>query len=163
MTTKTRKTRISFSPAQKNEYAKLMVEENYTNKQIMDLSGAGASAVIRWKKQYLAEQKGEEVKGRIPLDADKRRIKELEAQLADSKEDVRLLKKPHYYQGGKQKPNIPNLLERKFDQQEPNTHWVGDITYIRSHQGWSYLATVLDLATREIVGYALSQTPESLS
>lgn len=74
---------------------------------------------------------------------------------------VKSPKKPHYYQGGKQKPNIPNLLERKFDQQEPNTHWVGDIIYIRSHQGWSYLATVLDLATREIVDYALSQTPDS--
>ena len=91
--TKTRKARINFSPAQKHEYAKLMAEENYTNKQIMDLSGADPTAASRWKKQYLAEQKGEEVKGKIPLDADKRRIKELEAELADSKEDVRLLKK----------------------------------------------------------------------
>ncbi|ORU95147.1 MAG: integrase, partial [Cycloclasticus sp. symbiont of Poecilosclerida sp. M] len=70
-------------------------------------------------------------------------------------------KKPHYYQGGKQKPNIPNLLKRQFNQQQANTHWVGDITYIRNYQGWSYLATVLDLGTREIVGYALSQTPDA--
>jgi transposase InsO family protein len=42
-----------------------------------------------------------------------------------------------------------------------NTHWVGDITYIRHHQGWSYLATVLDLGSREIVGYTLSQAPDA--
>jgi len=39
--------------------------------------------------------------------------------------------------------------------------WVGDITYIRSHQGWSYLDTALDLATREIVGYTLLQTSDA--
>ena len=70
-----------------------MVEENYTNKQIMELSGAGASAVTRWKKQYLAEQRGEFTEGKVPLDAAQRRIKELEKELAESKEDVRLLKK----------------------------------------------------------------------
>lgn len=74
---------------------------------------------------------------------------------------ARFPKKPHYYQGGKQKPTIPNLLKRQFDQEQANTHWVGDITYIRNHQGWSYLATVLDLGTREIVGYALSKTPDA--
>jgi len=70
-------------------------------------------------------------------------------------------KKPHYYPSGKQMPNIPNLLKRQFNQETVNTHWVGDITYIRNHQGWSYLATVLDLGTREIVGYHLSQTPDA--
>ena len=70
-------------------------------------------------------------------------------------------KKPHYYPSGKQKPNIPNELKRQFNPPQVNTHWVGDITYIRHHQGWSYLATVLDLGSREIVGYALSQTPDA--
>ncbi len=36
---------------------------------------------------------------------------------------------------------------------------VGDITYIRTWQGWSYLACVMDLSTKEVVGYALSQSP----
>jgi transposase InsO family protein len=70
-------------------------------------------------------------------------------------------KKPHYYPSGKQLPTIPNRLKRQFNQDKVNTHWVGDITYIRNHQGWSYLATVLDLGSREIVGYALSQTPDA--
>jgi putative transposase len=70
-------------------------------------------------------------------------------------------KKPHYYPSGKQLPTIPNILKRQFNQDKINTHWVGDITYIRNHQGWSYLATVLDLGSREIVGYALSRTPDA--
>jgi len=47
MTTKNRKSRIYFTPAQKHEYAKLMVEANYTNKQIMELSGASQTAVCQ--------------------------------------------------------------------------------------------------------------------
>ena len=70
-------------------------------------------------------------------------------------------KKPHYYPSGKEKPDIPNLLKRQFNPSQVNTHWVGDITYIRNHHGWSYLATVLDLGSREIIGYALSQTPDA--
>ncbi len=70
-------------------------------------------------------------------------------------------RKPHYYPSGKQRLDIPNLLKRNFNQKQVNSHWVGDITYIRNHQGWSYLATVLDLGSREIVGYALSKTPDA--
>ena len=58
-------------------------------------------------------------------------------------------KKPHYYPSGNQLPTIPNILKRQFKQDKINTHWVGDITYIRNHQRWSYLATVLDLGSRE--------------
>lgn len=71
-------------------------------------------------------------------------------------------KKPHYYPAGSEKPDIPNLLKRQFNPNTMNTHWVGDITYIRNHQGWSYLATVFDLGTKEVVGYALSQTPDAV-
>lgn len=74
---------------------------------------------------------------------------------------AKIPKKPHYYPSGKQKPNIPNKLNRQFNPDQVNTHWVGDITYIRNYQGWSYLATVMDLGSREVVGYALSQTPDA--
>ena len=93
MTSKIRKARQSFTPAQKLEYAKLMVEENYTIQQVMDLSFAGSTAVSRWKQQFLAEQRGEFVGGKAALDVDKRRIQELEKQLAESRMDVALLKK----------------------------------------------------------------------
>jgi hypothetical protein len=46
----------NFTIEQKLDYAKLMVNENYINKKIMAISGAGPSAVTRWKRQYLAEK-----------------------------------------------------------------------------------------------------------
>jgi len=93
MTDKIRKTRKDFTPDQRLEYAKLMVEERYSNQQVIDLSGAGSTAVSRWKRQYLSEQRGEVTQGKVALDSDKRRIQMLEKQLADSQRDITLLKK----------------------------------------------------------------------
>ena len=71
-------------------------------------------------------------------------------------------KKRHYYpNSGQEHKYAPNLLKRDFCPENNNTHWVGDITYISTHQGWSYLACVLDLSTKEIVGYAMSQSPNA--
>ncbi|MFC0179176.1 DDE-type integrase/transposase/recombinase [Thorsellia kenyensis] len=56
---------------------------------------------------------------------------------------------------------MPNLLNRQFNQPELNTHWCSDITYIRTVKGWSYLATILDLANKEIVGYATSESADT--
>ena len=56
------------------------------------------------------------------------------------------------------KHNLPvsdNLLNRKFNVELPNKHWVGDISYIHTKQGWLYLATVIDLYSRAIVGWSL--------
>jgi transposase InsO family protein len=50
----------------------------------------------------------------------------------------------------------PNLLDRNFTAEAPNTVWVGDITYIRTTAGWQYLATVIDLYSRMIVGWAMA-------
>ena len=71
-------------------------------------------------------------------------------------------RKRHYYpDSGQEHKYAPNLLNREFKPEKPNTHWVGDITYIRTYQGWSYLACVMDLKTKEIVGYALSKSPNA--
>ena len=48
----------------------------------------------------------------------------------------------------------PNRLERKFQSEQPDRVWVGDITQIRTGQGWLYLAVLLDLFSRRVVGYA---------
>lgn len=54
-------------------------------------------------------------------------------------------------------PTAPNLLEREFDvgTHEPDQVWVADITYVPTREGWLYLAVVLDLATRIVVGWSL--------
>src|SRR5215212_6271475 len=49
---------------------------------------------------------------------------------------------------------IPNLLQRQFTVTRPNKSWVTDITYIRTWQGWLYLAVVMDLFSRRVVGWA---------
>ena len=53
---------------------------------------------------------------------------------------------------------IPNRLQRQFTTSRPNQAWVTDITYIRTWQGWLYLAVVLDLFSRKVVGWAAKQT-----
>jgi transposase InsO family protein len=49
-----------------------------------------------------------------------------------------------------------NVLNRQFDQVLPNRAWAADITYIRTRSGWLYLAVVLDLHSRKIVGWAMA-------
>ena len=50
----------------------------------------------------------------------------------------------------------PNLLERNFTADQPNQTWAGDITYIWTHEGWLYLAVILDLHSRRVIGWAVS-------
>lgn len=49
----------------------------------------------------------------------------------------------------------PNLLDRKFNVAEPNRVWVSDITYIWTMEGWLYLASIMDLYSRKIIGWSL--------
>jgi putative transposase len=53
-------------------------------------------------------------------------------------------------------PVAPNILERDFTATEPNTKWVGEVTYIPTTQGWLYLAVILDLYSRAVVGWSMS-------
>jgi len=53
-------------------------------------------------------------------------------------------------------PIAPNVLEREFKADLPNTAWVTDVTYVWTREGWLYLAAILDLFSRRIVGWAAS-------
>jgi len=50
----------------------------------------------------------------------------------------------------------PNLLDRNFTADQPNQKWAGDITYIWTREGWLYLAVILDLHSRRVIGWAVS-------
>ena len=54
------------------------------------------------------------------------------------------------------KTAAPNLVDRRFDRDAPNDVWVGDISYLRTGEGWLYLAVVVDLFSRKVVGWAVS-------
>ena len=66
-------------------------------------------------------------------------------------------------QGHYGKPAVvaPNRLEQQFDAQAPNQVWVTDITYIRTHEGWLYLAVVIDLFSRQVVGWSMQSRMET--
>jgi transposase InsO family protein len=55
-------------------------------------------------------------------------------------------------------PVVENILNRAFAAPAPNTKWAADITYIRTHEGWLYLAVVMDLFSRRIVGWSMQAT-----
>lgn len=68
----------------------------------------------------------------------------------------------HTYKKAQQEHHFaPNLLERQFAVTEPNQVWCGDVTYIWTGQRWSYLAIVIDLFARKVIGWAMSNSPDS--
>lgn len=56
----------------------------------------------------------------------------------------------------------PNLLQRAFEAEAPNTKWVTDITFIETLEGWLFLAAVLDLFSRAIVGWAMADKQDEV-
>src|SRR5436190_23248882 len=58
-------------------------------------------------------------------------------------------------------PVAENVLDRRFDPEEPNAAWVADVTYIPTREGWLYLAVVEDLYSRMVVGWSMADTMTS--
>ncbi|MBC3210436.1 IS3 family transposase [Pseudomonas sp. SWRI111] len=67
----------------------------------------------------------------------------------------------HYRRATKPAVVAPNILDRRFNPTQPDTLWAGDITYIRVGNSWLYLAVVMDLFSRRIVGWACSRTADA--
>ncbi len=53
-------------------------------------------------------------------------------------------------------PPLPDLIGRRFAAGRPDVAWVGDITYVATGEGWLYLASVLDLGSRRLLGYSMA-------
>lgn len=60
-------------------------------------------------------------------------------------------------QSNHNRPVAPNLLEQQFTTDQPNKVWVTDITYLATDEGWLYLAVMIDLYSRQVVGWAMSE------
>jgi putative transposase len=65
------------------------------------------------------------------------------------------------FRGGDLNLAAPNTLDREFEVDQPNQSWVTDFTYIRTHEGWLYLTIVLDLFSRQIVGWSMKSSPKA--
>lgn len=63
-------------------------------------------------------------------------------------------RKPRH-RGGVTHVVTPNRLQRQFSPRTPNEAWVTDITFIKTHEGWLYLAVVVDLFSRRVVGWSM--------
>ncbi len=57
-------------------------------------------------------------------------------------------------------PAAPNLVQRQFRVEQANSIWVGDMTFIRTRQGWLHLAVLLDLYSRRVIGWSMSERPD---
>jgi putative transposase len=69
-------------------------------------------------------------------------------------------KKHRVHKSGPPATVAPNHLQRQFDLAKPDLVWVTDITYIRTHEGWLYVAIVLDLFSRQIIGWSMQSRME---
>lgn len=58
------------------------------------------------------------------------------------------------------RPVAPNVLDQSFEVGEPNKVWASDITYVYTRRGWAYLAAILDLGSRKVVGWRVEPTME---
>tara|TARA_R110002094_G_scaffold215113_1_gene185616 strand:- start:1494 stop:2351 length:858 start_codon:yes stop_codon:yes gene_type:complete len=76
------------------------------------------------------------------------------AQAADIKAQIGYKRRPGSY-GGKPAVIADNKLDRRFDVDAPNRFWVTDITYIRTYEGWLFLAVVIDLYSRRVIGWSM--------
>jgi len=84
------------------------------------------------------------------------------AKMAGIKAQIGYKRRPSKY-GGRPSVIINNTLDRQFDVMSPDRVWVTDITYIKTNEGFTYLAVVIDLFSRRVVGWAMqSRQPTDL-
>jgi len=75
-------------------------------------------------------------------------------RLAGIRAQIGYKRRPGAY-GGRPSVVVDNTLDRQFDVEAPDRAWVTDITYIRTHEGFAYLAVVLDLYSRRVIGWSI--------
>lgn len=109
----------------------------------------------KYKRRYGSPRIHDELRD-MGIRCSKKRVERLMGELGIKARHKRLFRvttnSKHNY------PVAPNLLNRQFEVDAPNRVWVADITYIRTFEGRLYLATVMDLYSRKIVGWSMSET-----
>lgn len=83
------------------------------------------------------------------------RLRRQQGLLAKRIRRFRVMHEPHEFA-----PPAPNRLQQRFVAAAPNRIWAGDLTAIATRAGWVYLAVILDLYSRRVIGWAMSRKPE---
>ena len=65
------------------------------------------------------------------------------------------------FSGGNVSHIAPNTLDRQFNVDKPDLAWVTDFTFIRTHEGWLYLTVVIDLFSRQVIGWSMKNNPKA--
>jgi putative transposase len=76
-------------------------------------------------------------------------------------ESRRRYKRHRGFRGGNENLAAANTLDRQFEMPKPNQVWVTDFTYVRTHEGWLYVTIVIDLFSRQVVGWSMKNTPKA--
>ncbi|SOZ75293.1 transposase [Cupriavidus taiwanensis] len=116
-----------------------------------------------WKRKFVATTNSRHDRGsrRVARDLAKQGLKvgRYRARTLMRQEELRPVWKRKFVattNSRHDRPVSPNVLNRQFNPAKPNQAWVSDITYVRTAEGWLYLAVVLDLYSRKIVGWAMA-------
>jgi putative transposase len=130
-------------------------DESPRKKQDRELKEKILAIYTKYKKRYGSPRIHDELHD-MKIQCSKKRVERLMRELgirARHKRQFRVTtNSKHNY------PVAPNLLNRQFQVNAPNRVWVADITYIRTFEGWLYLAAIMDLFSRKIVGWSMSET-----
>ncbi len=135
---------------------RIALTSGLTRKQVADDLGVGMSTLNKWITAHRDTdlvRMTEELK-EIGLNVGHRRVGRLMRQNGIS---VVRTRKHKATTDSYHKFNIaPNLLDRNFAADKPNQKWAGDISYVWTREGWLYLAVILDLHSRRVIGWAVS-------
>jgi len=155
-------------------------ERQFSVKRMCHALGLQRSGYYAWRKRPIStrDKANEELLERIQEVFEKsrrtygsQRIQRYllrQGQVYSRHRVARVMKKAHFIpikvakwrpQHRRQDPDArfsPNLLNQDFTAEKPNEKWVGDITYIDTAEGWLYLAVILDLFSRRVVGWSMS-------
>ena len=142
----------NFSDEFKRDAVAQITERGYPAAEVSERLGVSQHSLYAWKRQL-----AKVVSGDVGKDAEIRQLKRELARLtrlAGIKAQIGYKRRPGG-QGGKPSLMVDNTLDRQFDVAAPDRAWVTDITYIRTLEGFAYLAVVIDLYSRRVAGWSM--------
>ena len=149
----------NFSEDFKRDAVHRITVRGYAVREVSERLGVSTYSLYKWMKLYA---KAGSQTSSVDHEAENRRLKRELARLAGIRAEIGYKRKPGKY-GGRPSVVVDNTLDRQFDVTAPDTAWVSDITYIKTYEGFLYLAVIIDLYSRRVIGWATqSRQPTDL-